>query len=559
MKKKSVVKYIPLGGCGEIGKNMNLFEIDDEIVIVDCGLMFPDGYTPGVDYVIPDMDYVFEKKDNVKAIILTHGHEDHIGALSYLLKEVNVPIYGTKLTLCFVEARLREHGLLDKVSLNVITPRQNLSIGSFEFEFYRTTHSIADCLAILIKTPVGNIFHSGDFKIDTTPIDGEELDYYKIAEAGERGVLLMLSDSTNADREGFTPSERKLAQPIRNAIHSTRGTTIVATFASNIHRIQQVVDAAVEKDKLIAISGRSMEQNITIAIKLGYLNFPKDRLIKEEAINSFPAGKVIFLTTGSQGEPLSALSLLSQNRHKSYKIKEGDTVIISASAIPGNEKIISKTINRLSRLGAKIVHSQYDDIHVSGHGAKEELKIMLSMIKPKYFIPIHGEYRKQECHKNIALDKGIQVENVLIPDNGDVVEISEDRVSMINKVDVKNIYVDGESVGDIGKRIVKDRRFLSEHGIVVVILTLSDNGTADKVKCNVDILTRGFIYVQEEKELMRQSKEEIMKNVDEYKKVSEIKFSKLKTGVKKDLKKFFFEKTKRKPLILVRIIDIPTR
>lgn len=552
-KKEDSVKIIPLGGCKEIGKNCTLFEYKDEIIVIDCGVMFPESGMYGIDLVIPDMSYIFKNHDKVSAILLTHGHEDHIGALPYLVRVVNVPIYGTKFTLGLVKSRLQEHGLLDKVELICVQHREPFKLGSFNVEMIRTTHSIADSAAILLETPVGKILHTGDFKIDYNPIDGKKFDFYKFAELGEKGLLCLLSDSTNIEKEGYTAPERGIYHSLRETFRKTKGRIFVATFASNIHRIQIIFDLAKEFNKKVAISGRSMESNIEIAKELGYLNFSKDLILQMENLKDFPRNKTILITTGTQGEPMSALSLLAHEKHKWLMIEEGDTVIISASVIPGNERGVSKIINNLLQAGASVIYEAFEDVHVSGHGYKEELKMMISLTKPKFFIPVHGEYRNLVAHARAAKDLGIPESRTQVMQNGDIIEVTPSYIYKSGQIDIQPVFVDGKGVGDVGSKVIQDRQSLSEDGIVVVIVYL--HGQNGNLKYNTEIISRGFVYIKESSTMINKAQGLILKVTEDYHTEQELDFTTFKQKIKSSLRAFFYSETRRKPMIVVRIIE----
>jgi len=552
-KNEDSVKIIPLGGCKEIGKNCTIYEYKDEIIIIDCGVMFPESGMYGIDLVIPDMTYIFKNIDKVKGIILTHGHEDHIGAIPYLIRVVNVPIYGTKFTLGLLKSRLMEHGLLDQVTLNYVEHRSPFNIGIFNIEMIRTTHSIADSAAICIDTPVGKILHTSDFKIDHTPIDGKKFDFYKFAELGENGLLLLLSDSTNIEREGYTLPEKDIYQSLRETFRKTKGKIFFATFASNIHRIQIIFDLAREFNKKVAISGRSMENNIEIASELGYLNFSKEQILKINDLKDTPKNKTILITTGTQGEPMSALSLLAHEKHKWLMIEKGDSVIISASVIPGNERGVSKIINNLLRAGANVIYEAFEDVHVSGHGYREELKMMLSLAKPKFFIPIHGEHRNLVYHAKLANEMGLPESKTHIMENGDIVELTSSSINRIGHIDCQQVFVDGKGVGDVGSKVMQDRQMLSEDGIVVVIVSMQ--GENGRLHYKPEIISRGFVYIKESSEMFDKAEKLVLKVTDEYKVESQLDFTSFKSKIKSVLRNFFYSETQRKPMIVVRIIE----
>ncbi|WP_426349252.1 ribonuclease J [Alloiococcus sp. CFN-8] len=553
-REKGKVKVIPLGGINEIGKNLTAFEYKEEIIVIDCGLAFPDEDMYGIDIVIPDISYLIKNKEKVKGIFLTHGHEDHIGALPYFLKQLNVPVYGTKLTLGLVGNKLKEHGLLSSVELKIVAPRDIVKLQYMSVEFIKTNHSIADSVAIAIHTPLGVIIHTGDFKVDYTPIDGEIIDLARFAELGRKGVLLLLADSTNVERPGYTMSESTVGVTFENIFSQTTGRILVATFASNIHRLQQIITAAHKYGRKVAVSGRSMENNVNVALELGYLELEKDTLISVDAINKYPPEKSVIITTGSQGETMSALSRISNNDHKKISISPGDLVIISASPIPGNEKLISKVINQLFKKGAEVVYEALADVHVSGHACQEELKLMHALVKPKYFIPVHGEYRHLKQHTELAIKMGLKPENVLIPENGDVIEVGRDMLRKNGTVVSGNVFVDGYGVGDVGNVVLRDRKHLSQDGILTVVVTIEKESSS--VIAGPDIISRGFVYVRESEDLMDNAKEIVKQTLKECEDKGIRDWSTLKSKIKEALRIFLYEKTKRKPMILPIIMEI---
>ena len=553
-REKLKVKIIPLGGLNEIGKNITAIEYKDDIVVIDCGLKFPDEDMFGIDIVIPDVSYLLKNRDKVKGIFLTHGHEDHIGALPYVLKQLNIPVYGTKLTLGIVETKLKEHGLLSTTELIRVKPRDVVKLDSVSVEFIKTNHSIADSVAIAIHTPMGAILHTGDFKVDYTPIDGEVMDFARFAELGRKGVLCMMADSTNVERPGYTLSERIVGEAFLNIFGKAKGRVIVATFASNIHRIQQIVTVAEQHGKKVAVSGRSMENIVQVAIELGYLVMEKDTMISIDHINRYPNDKLIIITTGSQGEPMSALARMAASEHKKLNIIEGDMVIISASPIPGNEKLISKVINQLFKKGAEVIYESLAEVHVSGHACQEELKLMHSLVKPRYFLPVHGEYRHLKQHQELAIKLGLPVKNTIIVDNGDVVEVARDGIRKNGTVASGQVFVDGLGVGDVGNIVLRDRKHLSQDGILTVVVTIEKESGA--VIAGPDIISRGFVYVRESEDLMDQARE-IVKTVlreCEEKKITD--WATMKSSIRDQLRMYLYEKTKRKPMILPIIMEI---
>lgn len=504
LTNKAKLKIIPLGGLNEIGKNMTVFEYGNDIIVVDCGLAFPDDEMLGIDLVIPDISYLLKNKDKVKAIVLTHGHEDHIGALPYVLKQLNLPIYGTRLTLGLVENKLKEYGLLRDSKLITVKPKETVKIGQFKIEFIRTTHSIADSVALAIHTPVGVIFHSGDFKIDYTPIAGEVADFHRFAELGAQGVLVMLCDSTNIERPGYTMSERTVGETFDNLFRKAEQRIIVATFASNIHRVQQIIDSAHKFGRKVAISGRSMINVVNVAKELGYLDIPADILIDLDEANKLSFDKVVIITTGSQGEPMSALTRMASSEHKKVEIVPGDTVIISASAIPGNEKFISRVINQLFKKGAEVIYDTLADVHVSGHACQEEIKLLHTLIKPRFFIPVHGEYRHLKQHAHLAESLGMDPKNIFIADNGTVLEFTKSSGRITGTVTAGKVLVDGLGVGDVGNIVLRDRKHLSQDGLFVVVVTISKEKRS--IIAGPDIISRGFVYVRESEDLIEEAK-----------------------------------------------------
>jgi len=558
MSKKNKINeitMIPLGGVGEIGKNMMLVEIEEEILIIDSGVMFPEDDLLGIDLVIPDFSYVLENKERVKGIVLTHGHEDHIGALPYLLKDLNVPVYGTRLTLGLLEVKLKEHRILDDSKLKVVNPGNSINLGKFEVNFIRVNHSIADTCALAINTPLGYIIYASDFKFDQTPIDGEVADFHKLAELGDSnsGVLTLVSDSTNAEREGFTLSEKVVGNTIDEIFRGARERIILATFASNIHRVQQVVDAAFKYNRKIALTGRSMIKNVDIARKLGYLTIPDDMIVNIRDCANLADSQIVLLTTGSQGEPMAALTRMSRGDHYHIKISKGDTVIISASAIPGNEKFIGKTINQLFEKGANVIYEDLSGVHVSGHASQEELKLMLNLTKPKYFIPTHGEYRHLYHHVELAKKMGINEENTYIAEIGDRIKFNSDKIWKDGTVQAGNVLVDGLGVGDVGNIVLRDRRLLSEDGIIIVVVTIDSNG---KIMAGPDIITRGFVYIRESEALIENATVRVNKALQECEKNGITEWSTLKNKIRNSLHDYIYNKIKRNPMILPIIMEI---
>lgn len=552
-KKNEKLKIIPLGGLNEIGKNITVIEYKDDIILVDCGLSFPEDEMLGIDVVIPDVSYLLKNKDKVKAIVLTHGHEDHIGSLPYILKKIDVPVYGTKLTLGLVERKVKEHDLKN-ITLNIIKPGDTIDIGVFSLEFIRTSHSIPDSVAIAINTPLGTILHTGDFKIDYTPINGEVMDFHKFAELGKKGVLVMMADSTNVERAGHTMSESTVGDTFNDIFMTAKQRIIVATFASNIHRVQQIVNAAMMFDRKVAVSGRSMVNVVSVGSELGYLNIPEGMLIDIKDIDKYPDNQLVVITTGSQGEPMSALSRLASSDHRKMELIPGDLVIISATPIPGNEKMVSKVINQLFKKGANVIYEALADVHVSGHACQEELKLMHKLVKPKYFIPVHGEYRHLQQHAELAHNLGSPKENIFVARNGSVIEFTAEGAGFGQSVSAGNILVDGLGVGDVGNIVLRDRRHLSEDGLIVVVVTISKED--GKVMAGPDIISRGFVYVRESEDLMEEARNVVKKVLQECEKNQITDWSTLKSNTKDALRNYLYEKIKRNPMILPIIMEV---
>ena len=552
--EKAKVKIIPLGGVNEIGKNLTAIEYKNDIVVIDCGLKFPDEDMFGIDLVIPDITYLIKNKEKVSGIFLTHGHEDHIGALPYVLKQLNVPVYGTKLTLGIVETKLKEHGLLSSTELIRVKPRDVIRLNSVSVEFIKTNHSIADSVAIAVHTPLGVVLHTGDFKIDYTPIDGELMDFARFAELGKKGVLVMMADSTNVEKQGYTKSERIVGESLTRIFGKTKGRIIIATFASNIHRIQQIIDAATVYGRKVAVSGRSMENIINVSIELGYIEVAENTLVPIDAINKYNNDQIVIITTGSQGEPMSALSRMASAEHKKVNIVEGDTIIISATPIPGNEKLVSKIVNQLFKKGAEVIYGSAENIHVSGHACQEELKLMQTLIKPKNFIPVHGEYRHLKQHGELAIKLGLNPKNVVIPEVGNVIEVNRSGIRKSGTVISGQIFVDGLGVGDVGNIVLRDRKHLSQDGILTVVVTLSkDNKT---IVAGPDIISRGFVYVRESEGLIDEAREIVRNTLLECEEKNITDWATLKSNVRDELRSYLYEKTKRKPMILPIIMEI---
>ena len=545
-----------LGGVGEIGKNMYCVQYGNDIVVVDSGLKFPEEDMLGVDIVIPDITYLTENRDKVRGILITHGHEDHIGGLPYVLKSLNVPVYGTKLTLGLIEVKLREAGLLGETKRVLIHPDSVVQLGSIRASFFRTNHSIPDSVGICLDTPEGTVVITGDFKFDHTPVNGQYADLHRMAEIGSRGVLALLSDSTNAERPGFTPSERKVGQELEDIFRKSRQRVVVATFASNVHRIQQVINAAMATRRKLTVIGRSMVNVVSIASELGYLHIPEGMLVEPEDVGKLPADRVVILCTGSQGEPMSALSRMARSAHKKVDILPGDTVIISATPIPGNERFVGRTIDELFRLGANVIYgpTASSTVHVSGHGSQEELKLMLNLMKPKYFIPVHGEYRMLRQHALLAESVGIEKDRIFLLDIGDTVEIQNGAARKGNKVPSGSVLIDGLGVGDVGNIVLRDRKLLSQDGILVVVVTLSkQDGT---ILSGPDIISRGFVYVRESEGLMEEATRIVTQTLNKLTNDNVNEWASLKTNVKDVLGRYLYEQTRRRPMILPIIMEV---
>lgn len=553
MSDDSRIQIIPLGGMGEIGKNMMAIRYNDTIVVIDSGLMFPEEELLGIDVVIPDITYLMENKEKVKAILLTHGHEDHVGALPYVLKELNVPVYGSKLTLGIVDGKLKEHDL-GNVKLHTVRPRDTIHIDDLKIEFIRVSHSIPDAMGIAIHSPIGIILHTGDIKLDQTPVDGQVVDFRKLAELGEKGVLVMMSDSTNADRTGFTMSEKVVGNTFDELFGKCEGRIIVTTFASNVHRIQQVVTTAEKYNRKVAIVGRSMINNVRIAIELGYMHIDENTLIEMEEIGDYPHNEIVIVTTGSQGEPMSALTRMATADHRWVGIESGDTVIISATPIPGNEKLVAKTVDLLFRQGAEVIYERGMGVHVSGHAAQEELKILLNLIRPRYFIPVHGEYRHLMKHAKLAESLGIPRSRIFVAENGQVIEVSKKKALVAGKVTAGKILVDGLGVGDVGNIVLRDRKQLSQDGIIIVVVTLDKN--LGQVVAGPDIVTRGFVYVRESEELIEDAKNKVKEALDVCEKRNITEWAVIKSQVRDKLGKHLYDKTGRRPMILPIIMEV---
>ncbi len=549
MKKKEMkLKLIPLGGLGEIGKNMTLLEYGEDIIVIDCGLAFPDDDMPGIDVVIPDMTYLEENREKLRGFVITHGHEDHIGAIPYALQKFDVPVYGTDLTVALMEHKLQEMHVSGR--LNVVKPGDTVELGCFKVEFIKTSHSIPGAVALAVSTPLGVILHTGDFKIDLTPLDGQPIDINRLAYYGSKGVLCLLSDSTNVERAGYTQSEKEIGHTFEHYFDIAKGRVIVASFASNVYRLQQVADVAIEHDRVICFAGKSMEQIVTYAQNLGYLTIPQDRIVKVDDLKKYNDDRVCIITTGSQGEPMSGLYRMANASHK-VNIGFGDTVIISASAIPGNETSVGKVIDGLFEKGAYVVYDRMADVHVSGHACREELKLMLHITKPKYFIPVHGEFRHLMTHGRLALDMGVPEQNVFVLNIGEVVAFTRKGAAKAGEVPSGVVMVDGSK--SIEDAVIRDRRELSSQGLVVAVISV-DKETGRQI-APVELISRGFVYMKEAEELMEQAAEAIAPEVRRFETENKANYGDIKTGIKSKLKSFFKSKTKRTPLIIPIVIE----
>ena len=553
MFKKENLKIIPLGGIEEIGKNITVFEYGNDIVIVDCGVAFPEEDMLGIDLVIPDFSYLEKNKEKIRGLVITHGHEDHIGSIAYLLKQMNIPIFATKLTCGLIQNKLQEHHLDKVAKLNEVRQGQTIVLGKMRVEFIRSCHSIPDSVALAIHTPVGTVVHTGDFKIDYTPIDDQKIDLGRLAELGNKGVLALLSDSTNAERKGYTMSESTVGEVFDKLFLNCKKRIVIATFASNMHRVQQIVNSAVANNRKIAVCGRSMINMIQTAVELGYIHAPKNIFIDLDMIKNYSDDQLVIITTGSQGEPMSALTRMANGEHRKININSNDLVIISATPIPGNEKYVSKVIDDLMKIGAEVVYSALADVHVSGHACQEEQKLMLSLVRPKYFIPVHGEYRQLIAHRSTARQMGIPADNIILMKNGKIVELNEAEVKVSGTVPVGKIFVDGLGVGDVGNIVLRDRQHLSQDGLIVVVLTMDSEGN---VVAGPDIISRGFVYVRESENLMDEVKAiiniEVMKCVDNHIR----DWSTIKNSIRDALKDYIFQTTKRNPMILPIVMEI---
>lgn len=549
--KRDRLKIIPLGGIEEVGKNMTVFEYGDDMILLDCGIAFPEDEMLGVDLVMPDITYLEKNKERLKAIVITHGHEDHIGAIPYVLKVVNVPLYATRLTLGLIQTKLEEHKMVRDTSMKCVKSGDVVTIGNFKVEFIRTTHSIADSVAVAIHTPVGTVIHTGDFKVDFTPIDGKVMDFARLAELGTKGVLALMSDSTNSERAGYTMSESSVGKVFDEIFLDCKKRIIVATFASNVHRVQQVINAAMDNNRKVAICGRSMLNVMTVAKDLGYLDIPDGVLIDIDDIDNYAADRLVLITTGSQGETMSGLSRMAAGSHKKVSVTRDDLVIISAHPIPGNEKLVSNVIDDLFKIGADVIYHSLADVHVSGHACAEEQKLMLSLVKPKYFIPVHGEFRHLKAHAETAKKVGIGEENIAILSNGKVLELDRDYCKITGTVPSGRVLIDGLGIGDVGNIVLRDRQHLSQDGLIVLVMAM--DARSGEILSGPDVISRGFVYVRESEDLMDEIKKVARKSLD---KCRTKDWSVIKNTLKDDLHDFLYSKTKRNPMIIPIITEI---
>ena len=553
--KKSRLKIIPLGGLHEVGKNITVFQYDNEMIVVDCGLSFPEDDMLGVDLVIPDITYIIKNQEKLKGMVITHGHEDHIGSVPYFLKQVNTPIYGTRLTLGLIKNKLEEHRLVDSTKLNEVNPGETIKLGKhFKVEFIQSSHSIPDSVMLAIHTPVGTVVHTGDFKVDYTPMDGKIMDFGRLAELGNKGVLALMSDSTNAERKGFTMSESTVGEVFEKLFTNCTKRIVVATFASNVHRVQQIVNCAVKYGRKIAVCGRSMINMITTARQLGYIECPDNLFIDIDMINNYTDDQLLIITTGSQGETMSALTRMASGTHRKVKITPNDLVIISANPIPGNEKNVSKVIDSLMQIGAEVVYSALEDVHVSGHACQEEQKLILALTKPKYFIPIHGEYRHLIAHSETAKLMGVPKENIFKLENGKILEMDKNSAEFTGTVQSGIILVDGLGIGDVGNVVLRDRQHLSQDGLIIVVLTM--NGGSGEVIAGPDVISRGFVYVRESENVMDEIKAVVRHEVHKCEEQGIRDWATIKNSIRENLREYIFSKTKRNPMIIPIVMEI---
>jgi len=551
---KEKIRLVPLGGLGEIGKNMMVVEYGNDIIIIDVGVMFPDDEMFGVDLVIPDTSYLADKKHRIRGILITHGHEDHVGGLPYILPMLDFPpMFATRLTHGLINVKLKEHHLLEKTVVNVIAPGDEVVLGAFRAEFFRVNHSIPDSVGIALHTPLGTIIHTGDYKFDHTPVDGKPADFGTIGKFGNEGVLLMMGDSTRVESPGYTPSERVINDSFDKIFANAPGRIMLATFASLISRVQQVVDTAARYERVVALVGRSMINNVQMALELGYLNIPKGMLIRVEDINKFHPDQVVIICTGSQGEPTSALTRIANKDHRQVRVERGDTIILSATPVPGNEKMVHRTINNLFRQGAEVFYQGISNVHVSGHAAQEELKLMLNLVRPKFFVPVHGEYRQLVLHAKLGYSLGIPEENIVVAEDGDVIELTQDAIKLVEHTASGNVFVDGLSVGDVGHIVLRDRKVLSQDGILMAVLTV-DKETGQPI-AGPDIVSRGFVYMRDADELLEEARVRVLESLASLNGHSS-DWSFVKDKIKNTLSEFLYEKTHRRPMILPVVMEV---
>jgi ribonuclease J len=549
------IRLVPLGGLGEVGKNMMVVEYGDDIIIIDVGVMFPDEEMYGVDLVIPDTTYLADKKHRIRGILITHGHEDHVGSLPYVLPILDFPpVYATRLTHGLISVKLKEHGLLEKTTVNVIGQGDQVPLGECAAEFFRVNHSIPDAIGIVLHTPIGTVVHTGDYKFDYTPVDGKPADLGALGRIGNEGVLVMMGDSTRVETPGYTLSERVISESLDKIFANAPGRILIATFASLISRVQQIIDTAARYDRFVALVGRSMQNNVQMAIELGYLDVPKGMFIRAEDVNKFDPEQIVIICTGSQGEPTSALTRIANQDHRLISIKPGDTVILSATPVPGNEKSVHRTINSLFRQGADVLYQGISNVHVSGHGAQEELKLMLSLVRPKFFVPVHGEYRQLILHAKLASSLGIPQENIVVAEDGDMIEVTPDAIKLAGHTASGNVFVDGLSVGDVGQIVLRDRKALSKDGILIAVLTI-DKETGQPI-AGPDIVTRGFVYVRDSEELLAEAREHVLASFHSVNGHSSSDWSFIKDKIKHTLSEFLYQRTHRSPMILPVVMEV---
>lgn len=552
--KRTAVRIIPLGGLNEIGKNMTVFECSNDMFILDCGLSFPDADMPGVDIVIPDFTYVERNRDKLRGIVITHGHEDHIGGLAYLLKKINVPVYATRLTIGLIDGKLKEQGLSGRVSLNVVEPRKTVKMGCMAVEFIKVNHSIPDAVGMAIHTPAGVIVHTGDFKVDYTPIDEKIIDLARFGELGSKGILALMSESTNAERPGYTHSEKTVGESFDKLFRKGEGKRIIiATFSSNIHRVQQIINSAVKYGRKVAVFGRSMVNVINTAIELGYLNVPDGIIIDIEMMNHYESEKIVLITTGSQGEPMSALTRMAMNDHKKVNITPMDFIIISAKPIPGNEKYVTRVVNELMKSGAEVIYEDMYEVHVSGHACQEELKLMISLTKPKFFIPVHGEYKHLKKHSDLAVQMGIPRENIFIAEIGNVIETDGVKMGVVSQVPAGRTLVDGLGVGDVGSIVLRDRKHLAQDGLIIIVIGIERS--SNEIVAGPDIISRGFVYVRESEELIVSARQVLINALNSCSSAELREWNTLKGKLRDALSDYIYQKTKRSPMILPIIME----